>query len=87
MKHTNESSLFMGTLFSNCTTKHGIKESIFNWLTKIKDGTYKEAVEEIRSLTAEEDSALASEKKRMLPAIVPAGVLPEGRTEATTRTG
>ena len=79
---TNEEALFMGTLFSNCMAKQGTKEFIFDWFTKIKNGAYKAPVEEIRALTAKGEKDKAAEKKRMLPAIVPAGFLPKGRTES-----
>ena len=71
MEKTNYPSI-VGTLFSNCMAKHGEKIDDFKWLYDIKNGTYRTLVEEVRKLEESGESELAAEKKRLLPAIVPA---------------
>ena len=79
---TEKKYMFIGTLFSNCMGQTGTEESIFSWMADIKNGKYKIPVEKIRKVWKEGKTAEVARLKRSLPAIAPAGVLREGRTEA-----
>ena len=70
---------FSCTIYSNYFSDRGTHLNFFNWIIRIKDGTYKEDVEEIRRLTAAGETEKADKIKSSLPSICPCGYLPNGR--------
>ena len=72
--------LFTGTTYPNCYTNTGVEKNIFDWLAEIKSEKYRKTVEEIRSY-ADSDETTANEiKVKKLPALLPAGFAPKGRS-------